>query len=124
MKNWKLFISSLGFVLFFLPAAHAQPNKTITGKVTDTKNEAVIGATVTATLSDKMVAGTITDTKGNFQISVPGGQYPEGFFYWIQTSSGAGDSRKRCLQYRTGGRRRSPWMKWWWSGTEPRNDPN
>ncbi len=75
MKNLKLFIFISGLVLYFLPGAvvNAQPNKTITGKVTDTNNEVIIGATISATVSDKMVGGTISNTSGEFEISVPEG---------------------------------------------------
>ncbi len=75
MKSLKLFVIFSGFVLYFLSGtvANAQPEKTITGKVTDTNNEVIIGATITATLSDKLIGGTISDTEGKFEISVPTG---------------------------------------------------
>ncbi|HYW96367.1 MAG TPA: TonB-dependent receptor [Bacteroidales bacterium] len=79
MKKLKLFLLFSGFALCFLPVrvVNAQSNITITGNVTDTNHKAIIGATVSATLSDKLVGGTISDSKGDFEISVPVGSILE-----------------------------------------------
>ena len=52
---------------------NAQETKTISGSVSDTKNETIIGASVTATVSGIMKAGTVTDVNGNFKLAAPVG---------------------------------------------------
>lgn len=59
-------------LLFVLTSLAVQAkNKTISGKVTDNKNEPLIGVAVTATGT---TIGTITDVSGAYSISVPEGQ--------------------------------------------------
>ncbi|RYY57756.1 MAG: SusC/RagA family TonB-linked outer membrane protein [Chitinophagaceae bacterium] len=61
--------SLLGFVLLLLfPAAVFAQNKTITGKVTDSKNAPVAGASVVAKGS---TTGTSTNASGDFTLLVP-----------------------------------------------------
>jgi TonB-linked SusC/RagA family outer membrane protein len=52
---------------------YAQETKTITGNVSDTEGETIVGASVTVTFSGEMVGGTITDVNGNFSLSAPVG---------------------------------------------------
>ncbi|MET0635601.1 MAG: SusC/RagA family TonB-linked outer membrane protein [Chitinophagaceae bacterium] len=61
---------TLGFMLLFVSAALFAQNKTITGKITDSKNEPVIGASVVAKGS---TTGTSTNTSGDFALLVPEG---------------------------------------------------
>ena len=58
----------LAFVLFAAGSILAQ--RTLTGKVTDTSGEPLIGASV---LIKGTSTGTVTDLDGNFELSVPGG---------------------------------------------------
>jgi TonB-dependent starch-binding outer membrane protein SusC len=61
--------SLLGFVLLLLfPAAVFAQNKTISGKVTDSKNSPVAGASVVAKGS---TTGTSTNATGDFTLLVP-----------------------------------------------------
>ncbi|MBE0652715.1 MAG: TonB-dependent receptor [Bacteroidales bacterium] len=65
---------SVAVLLFFSGiAGFAQQTKTITGIVTDSNNEPIIGATITLTLSGELIGGTITDQNGNFEFSAPVG---------------------------------------------------
>lgn len=73
MNNLKLVIYCALLILCCFSAVngYAQEIKTISGSVSDTKNETIIGATVTATVSGLMKAGTVTDLNGNFKLAVP-----------------------------------------------------
>ena len=53
-----------------ITSLHAQ-NKTISGTVSDTQGEVVIGASVMA--SDNNLLGTVTDIDGKFSLNVPVG---------------------------------------------------
>ena len=57
--------------------AFAQQYKTITGSVFDTKNETIVGATVSVSLAGELIGGTVTDQNGNFNMSVPEGSILE-----------------------------------------------
>ena len=59
---------TLGFMLLLLSAAVSAQNKTITGKITDSKSAAVSGASVVAKGS---TTGTSTNTNGEFTLLVP-----------------------------------------------------
>ena len=59
---------TLGFLLLFLSSAAFAQNKTVTGKVTDSKGEVVVGASVVAKGS---TTGTSTNATGDFSLSVP-----------------------------------------------------
>lgn len=56
------------FCFFFSLASFAQDRKAITGKVTDTAGEPILGASVTV---QGTTIGTATDFEGNFSLSVP-----------------------------------------------------
>jgi hypothetical protein len=61
---------SMTFILCFLTMSFmARAQKTVTGTVTDTNGEAVIGATV---LIEGTTTGTATDFEGKYSINVPG----------------------------------------------------
>ncbi|RYY59847.1 MAG: SusC/RagA family TonB-linked outer membrane protein [Chitinophagaceae bacterium] len=59
---------TLGFMLLLLSAAVSAQNKTITGKITDSKSAAVSGASVVAKGS---TTGTSTNANGEFTLLVP-----------------------------------------------------
>lgn len=61
---------SLVFALLLLGSAALWAQKNITGKVTDDKGEALIGASI---LVKGTVKGTITDIEGNFTLAIPEG---------------------------------------------------
>lgn len=61
----------ISFILLFMIGViniYAQQNKTITGKVTDDKGEAIIGASIAI---ENTTIGVLTDAEGNYSISVP-----------------------------------------------------
>ncbi len=64
----RLMAAVLVSICFALPG-YAQ-NKTISGKVVDSYDEAIIGASI---MADKTAIGTITDLDGNFKLDVPAG---------------------------------------------------
>lgn len=79
MNNRKLLVGrplclllSIAMLLFLVPVAdlHAQTSKNITGTVTDSKGEPLIGANVVLKGSSTSV-GVITDLDGNFTMNVP-----------------------------------------------------
>ncbi|MDX2068591.1 MAG: TonB-dependent receptor [Haliscomenobacter sp.] len=61
---------SLVFVLLLLGSAALWAQKNITGKVTDSNGEALIGASI---LVKGTVKGTITDIEGSFSLAIPEG---------------------------------------------------
>ncbi|HCE57183.1 MAG TPA: SusC/RagA family TonB-linked outer membrane protein [Prolixibacteraceae bacterium] len=75
MNNLKSVIYYALIVLCCFSAlnVNAQETKTISGSVSDTSNETIIGASVTATVSGIMKAGTVTDVNGNFKLTAPVG---------------------------------------------------
>lgn len=70
MKNHKMIVCLLTVFLFCFSAINcfSQETKKIKGTVLDTKNETVIGATISISGT---TAGTITDVNGNFEITAP-----------------------------------------------------
>lgn len=75
MKNSRSILFLLIIVLSFFPGvvSYAQQVKTISGRITDQNNEAIIGSTVTVTFSDQLIGGTITDANGYFEFTAPAG---------------------------------------------------
>ena len=73
MNNLKsvIFFAFIVLCCFSTFSSFAQESITITGSVSDTNNETIIGATVTATVSGAMKSGTVTDVNGNFKLSAP-----------------------------------------------------
>jgi TonB-linked SusC/RagA family outer membrane protein len=78
MKNELLMTTKLSlaclcllFVFFSSLSAFAQSNRTVSGRVLDTHNEPVIGASVL--LKGKTSVGTITNLEGKFTLSIPAG---------------------------------------------------
>jgi TonB-linked SusC/RagA family outer membrane protein len=61
---------SLVLLLFCGVLGYAIGQRTITGKVTDTKGEALIGANIFVL---KTTNGTVTDVNGNFSLAIPAG---------------------------------------------------
>ena len=57
-------------VALLMGAAAAQAQFTATGKVTDSKGEGLIGATIAV---EGASVGTVTDADGNFRLQVPSG---------------------------------------------------
>ena len=68
-KKTALIVMLMG-ILMGITSLHAQ-NKTISGTVSDTQGEVVIGASVMA--AGNSLLGTVTDIDGKFTISVPVG---------------------------------------------------
>ena len=73
MNNLKpiIFFAFIVLCCFSSLNSFAQESITITGSVSDTNNETIIGASVTATVSGAMKSGTVTDVNGNFKLSAP-----------------------------------------------------
>ena len=69
---------SLAIILFFVQCVYAQ-NRTITGTVTDSNQEPLIGVNVTVRGNSGI--GTITDIDGKYTLSVPEGKATLGFSY-------------------------------------------
>ncbi|MBL7783421.1 MAG: carboxypeptidase regulatory-like domain-containing protein [Saprospiraceae bacterium] len=67
-------------MLFCLGAAIAQ-STVLTGKVSDDKGEALIGASVKVSKGTDMIKGAVTDYEGNFRISLDPGTYTVEFTY-------------------------------------------
>src|SRR5689334_4891590 len=65
MRRFKLLLTGLMCIIF---SASLYAQKTISGKVTDTKGNALAGASVFVTNSTQ---GTATDNEGKFKITVP-----------------------------------------------------
>ncbi len=81
MNRTYLEIKSLAlvFALALLPALAVAQNATLSGKITDTKGETLIGATV---LLEGTTIGGITDFDGNYQVAnIPPGTYKVLFTY-------------------------------------------
>jgi hypothetical protein len=70
----KLFLKILCFLItaFACYTAQAQQNVTLSGKVTDSANNAAVQG-VSVTVKGNSKAGTATDANGNFKITVPQG---------------------------------------------------
>ncbi len=70
MKQLKSIVSRLIIVICLLSGAqgYAQQNITITGSVVDNNNVTIEGATVSYSLSGKIIGGTVTDKNGNFKL--------------------------------------------------------
>lgn len=69
---------SLAIMLFFVQCVYAQ-NRTITGTVTDSNQEPLIGVNVT--VKGNSGIGTITNIDGKYTLSVPEGKATLGFSY-------------------------------------------
>lgn len=70
-------VRSLLFILAMLMSTGAvlAQSTVLQGKVTDDKNEALIGATVKVMKGSEVIRGTITDIEGNFRLTLDPGTY-------------------------------------------------
>ena len=71
MKQFKKFVSRILFLTVMATCAQGAlaQSKTVQGRVTDSSNEPLIGATVT--VKGTQNTGVITDYNGNYSINVP-----------------------------------------------------
>jgi TonB-dependent starch-binding outer membrane protein SusC len=71
MRQLKSIVSRLIIVICLFAGAqgYAQQNKTITGSVVDNNNVTIEGATVSYSISGKIIGGTVTDKNGSFKLS-------------------------------------------------------
>ncbi|MFN8302786.1 MAG: von Willebrand factor type A domain-containing protein [Saprospiraceae bacterium] len=78
-----LFLAGLLFVLpAFRPLpVSPDPNTVLTGKVSDEKGEALIGASVKVLQNETLVRGTVTDYNGEYRLSLDPGVYDVEFAY-------------------------------------------
>lgn len=68
MKNLK-FIFFVSIIFAFTANFYAQ-TVTVTGKVTDSKNEPIVGANVSTSTKNGLTVGTVTDFDGNYEMTV------------------------------------------------------
>ncbi len=71
MKQLRLIVSCLVFIISLVPYTfvNAQQSIPITGTVVDNNNLSIEGATVSYSISGKIIGGTVTDKNGNFKLS-------------------------------------------------------
>ncbi|MFA9391701.1 MAG: SusC/RagA family TonB-linked outer membrane protein [Prolixibacteraceae bacterium] len=68
-----VFFASIALSCLLGISIHAQETTQISGSVSDTNNETILGATVTLTVSGNIIGGTVSDVNGNFSLSAPAG---------------------------------------------------
>jgi len=71
MKQLKSIVSRFILVICLFSGAqgYAQQNKTVTGTVVDNNNVTIEGATVSYSISGKIIGGTVTDKNGSFTLN-------------------------------------------------------